>query len=1041
MRSISPTLRVSFGILSLTISLLLTAKLLGLLPDLSASELEARKKVCEALAVQLSLATEKNQIDIVEATLKSVVERNPDVLSAGLRLTGGRLLASAGNHETSWRRPVGAQSTPTHVRVPIFQDNKNWATLELAFTPLSTTFSLGSLTSVKNSFVGLFAFVIMAGFGAYFLFLRRALRELDPAGVIPERVKAAFNALSEGLLIIDERENIVLANAAFAGKVEQTPEAMIGRKISDLDWRPWKSGDGVDNLPWRRARRSSESQIGVPLLMCTSSGAMHSFMVNCAPIIDDSGKTRGMLATFDDITEVEKRNAELQHMMSELEKAKDAVSRQNHELRFLATRDSLTSCLNRRAFFECFDTAIAEARDSGQPLACIMADIDHFKAINDRHGHATGDKVISAVADTLRSVLRGNDLIGRYGGEEFCVILPGVSRENAILAAERVRRQIRAGLGAQVDSELRVTISLGVAFLEDGAATPLELVNQADCALYAAKESGRNRVMRWGDTLVTKRDGTRSEIKDGTARVRALAALAETSGLSRAIGDASPTMEIRHLRERLGELQAGRSPAPAETQFKEGYDEITGLPGHVLFSDRINQIFEASKRSGTSAAILCVGVDSFRRINNTLGFAVGNALLRAVGERIVTVVRGNDVVAWLAAGDGPAAVSRLGNDEFGVALGSLANTESTTWIVKRLLERLAEPFQIAGHEIYVSAAIGIGLYPHDSENLADLLQFASAARHHAEENPGSNRYVFFAREMNDLSYQQISLDSEMRHAINRGEFELHYQPKLDLRTGLITAVEALIRWHHPQRGLISPMVFVPIAERTGFITEIGDWVLRTACLQAKQWLDDGLAIHMAVNLSAVQLRSANFVQRLESILSEVGIAARYLELEVTETALMADLEGAVQQLHELRRIGVHIAIDDFGTGYSSLSYVKRFAADTLKIDGSFVADIATDTNDAELVAAIISMAHRLGLRAVAEGVENEAQLAKLRTLQCDAAQGYLFSRPLPAIDLVALLKSNNSLVPPAETELRPRSTQGRVARSKADNGANTSRSM
>ena len=1028
MRKLSPTLRVSFGILSLTVSLLLTAKLLGLLPDLSTAELEARKKVSEALAVQLSMTTEKGQIAVVEATLQSVVGRNPDVLSAGLRLTDGSLVASAGDHGKLWQGIVDTNSTPTHVQVPIFQRDKRWATVELIFRPLSTTFSLSSLSSLKNSFVGLFVFIIMAGSASYFLFLRRALRELDPASVIPERVRAAFNALSEGLLIIDEQDNIVLANAAFAIRVEQTPEALTGRRMSDLDWRPWKSGDGVDNLPWRRAHRNAESQTGVPLLLCAPSGTMHSFMVNCAPIIDGSGKTRGMLATFDDITEVEKRNAELQRMMTELEKTKDEVSRQNHELRFLATRDSLTSCLNRRAFFECFETAIAEARESGQSLACIMADIDHFKAINDGHGHAAGDKVITAVADVLRSVLRGNDLIGRYGGEEFCIILPDISKENAVLAAERIRRQIRAGLGAGVASDLRVTISLGVAFLEDGAATPLELVNQADCALYAAKESGRNRVMRWGDTLVANR---RSAV-EGTARASGTAAKHHETGRTRTIVDASPTLEIRHLRERLVELEVGRSTGATDSRFTEGYDDVTGLPGYMLFSDRVSQMLAAAKRTGTTAALLCVGVATYGRINNTLGFAVGNALLRAVGERIVTVVRGSDTVAWLSPGEGPASVSRLGSDEFGVALGSLVSTESTTWIVKRLLERLAEPFQVDGHEIYLTAAIGIGLFPHDSENVEDLLRFSGAARHHAEDNPGPNRYVFFAREMNELSYQQISLDAEMRHAIHRDEFELHYQPKLDLRTGLITAVEALIRWRHPEQGLLSPMIFIPIAERTGFITEIGDWVLRTACRQAKRWLDDGLAVRVAVNLSAVQLRSEQFVPRLVAILAETGIAAQYLELEVTETAVMADLDVAVQQLHELRRIGAHIAIDDFGTGYSSLSYVKHFAADTLKIDGSFVADVATDANDAALVAAIIAMAHRLGLQAVAEGVETDAQLAQLRKLQCDSAQGYLFSPPVPAEALIALLKSNNSLVPPAETDIRPRSAQRSLVRSSGD---------
>ena len=234
-------------------------------------------------------------------------------------------------------------------------------------------------------------------------------------------------------------------------------------------------------------------------------------------------------------------------------------------------------------------------------------------------------------------------------------------------------------------------------------------------------------------------------------------------------------------------------------------------------------------------------------------------------------------------------------------------------------------------------------------------------------------------------------------------------------------MEALIRWQHPEQGLISPYLFLPIAERTGFITVIGDWVLRTACQQVKQWQQAGIdQVRMAVNLSAVQLRAGNFVNQLVGILADTGVAPASLELEVTETALMQDMDGAVRQLQELRRIGTRIAIDDFGTGYSALSYLKEFAADTLKIDGSFVADIASDPNDAALVAAIIAMAHRLGLRAVAEGVETQAQLAHLRTLQCDAAQGHLFSRPVPADDLLPLLKSSEPLVPPPETDLTSR---------------------
>jgi EAL domain-containing protein (putative c-di-GMP-specific phosphodiesterase class I) len=369
-------------------------------------------------------------------------------------------------------------------------------------------------------------------------------------------------------------------------------------------------------------------------------------------------------------------------------------------------------------------------------------------------------------------------------------------------------------------------------------------------------------------------------------------------------------------------------------------------------------------------------------------------------------------------------LSRLSGDEFGVALDDIDRVDSVTWIVQRIFECMATPFDVDGREIFATCGIGVSVFPEDGPDAENLLRHASAARQHAKQNLGPNRYAFYRKEMTENSYAQIQLETELRHAIDRGEFTLHYQPKITLRTGQIAGVEALIRWQHPEKGLVSPAAFIPLAEQTGLINAIGDWVIRSACRQAILWQKAGLPpTRVAVNFSPVQLRSDDIVERVRNILQISGLAAHYLEIEVTESALMEDVDKAASILHALRKLGVHIALDDFGTGYSSLSYLKKLPADSLKIDGSFIDDLVVDKEGSTLVSAVIAMAQHLGLRVVAECVEKREQFDRLRDLNCDEVQGYLISRPLPVEEITGLLRDAKPwpFVPagPAEPDSEP----------------------
>jgi diguanylate cyclase (GGDEF)-like protein/PAS domain S-box-containing protein len=420
------------------------------------------------------------------------------------------------------------------------------------------------------------------------------------------------------------------------------------------------------------------------------------------------------------------------------------------------------------------------------------------------------------------------------------------------------------------------------------------------------------------------------------------------------------------------------------------HDGLTDLPNRILFNDRLTQAMAMVHRHGKKLAVLYLDIDRFKHVNDSSGHATGDRLLQSIAVRLRGCVRSSDTV------------SRQGGDEFVILLSEVAHAQDAAVSAEKMLAALSEPYRIDELELYVSASIGIVTYPDDGTTADDLLKNADTAMYRAKDC-GRNNYQFFKAEMNVHALERQSLENDLRHALERREFVLHYQPKVNLRTHAITGVEALIRWRHPKRRLIRPSRFISIAEETGLIVPIGRWVLREACRQARAWQIEGLPpMSVAVNISAVELRAKDFVAGVRDILAETGLAARYLELEITEAFLMQDAASTGLVLQELKSVGIQLALDNFGTGYSSLSYLRRFPIDTLKIDGSFVQGLTLDAGGAGIVGAVVNMGKGLHMRVVAEGVETREQCTLLKEQHCPEAQGFYFHEPMISEEIAEL---------------------------------------
>jgi diguanylate cyclase (GGDEF)-like protein len=473
--------------------------------------------------------------------------------------------------------------------------------------------------------------------------------------------------------------------------------------------------------------------------------------------------------------------------------------------------------------------------------------------------------------------------------------------------------------------------------------------------------------------------------------------------------DAFDAAEAKLLEELADDLGYGiaslreaatRERFERELDYRANYDVVTGLANRSLFQDRLTQAAWHAARAGRLVAVLLINLDRFKAINDSLGHDAGDALLKHVGQRLAASLRDGDTVA------------RLAGDEFAVALSDVAKAEDVTSVAHKMLRAVTQPLALDGREVYTSASMGISLHPKDGEDAESVLKNAGAALSSAK-SLGGNTFRFYAPEMNERAFARFALEADLHRALERGELLLHFQPKVSLSSGEVSGAEALVRWHHPELGLIPPGDFIPLAEETGLIQPLGEWVIDNACEQMRSWLDAGLPVPpVAVNLSARQFHQENLARMIKQSLRVNSLEANLLELEITESTVMRDVGAAVTTLAELKAIGVKLSLDDFGTGYSSLGYLKRFPIDRLKIDQSFVRDVTTDPDDAAICLAVIGLAHNLKLTVTAEGVETEGQMDYLRRHGCDEMQGYLFSRPLPAEEFARLLAEKKTLALP-----------------------------
>ncbi len=430
------------------------------------------------------------------------------------------------------------------------------------------------------------------------------------------------------------------------------------------------------------------------------------------------------------------------------------------------------------------------------------------------------------------------------------------------------------------------------------------------------------------------------------------------------------------------------------------FDPLTDLPNRALFLDRLEQEMAHAQRDDRLLAVMFIDLDRFKQINDSFGHTVGDNLLQQVAQRLETYAQVGDTVA------------RLGGDEFSIVLTTMKGVQEAGALAQKILDSFAsDPISIGESDVFAAASIGISIYPLDGVDTTTLIKNADAALYHAK-SEGRNNFQYYATQMNAMAWQRLALETELRHALEREEFVLHYQPKVDLGSGKIIGMEALLRWQSPTRGLVAPGEFIPLLEETGLILAVGEWVLCEACKQVCAWQKIGFQdIHIAVNVSALQFRQPDFSSVLLEICQDNGLdpGLGALELELTESLLMKNMEVTVETLNKLHEMGVQLSIDDFGTGYSSLSYLKRFPISSLKIDQSFVQDVSVSQDDAAIVTAIIALGHSLGLKVVAEGVETVEQLTFLRKMKCDEMQGYLFSRPVPAAEMTRLLQSGENL--------------------------------
>ncbi len=728
--TIKPVTQITFGLICLTVSILLVGDLLGLLPDPNQADRNARKKFAESIAVQFSSLANWKQSEHIEQTIQAIVERNDDVASAAVRSPLGHYLA--GEHLEHWTRGEDFRSSSNQIVVPIYDGKYRWGTIELRFQPVDDS----AAGFIRNNYLlVLVSFMVVSGAILYRFFIRRALRELDPSGAIPERVRTAFNALTEGVLILDEHGSVVLVNTSFEEHTGLSLDELLAQSTLAMSWAYDDESESGQQLPWLQVLANGRNCTNVRLIFNKDEENERVFLVNSVAITDDSGKSRGVLSTFDDVSELEAKNRSLQLALGKLKVSQKKIKAQNQELHLLATRDPMTNCLNRRSFYAAFEQLITHARENKAELSAIMVDIDHFKSINDNFGHAAGDEVIKILAQVLLANSRDIDLVGRYGGEEFAIVLKDMGRDGAESVANRILLALKESNAPQHTDGKLVTASLGVSTLANGAKDKEMLLDEADKALYVAKQSGRDQVVCWSpelasDVAVSKTPESVQETEQDTQL--------QTGSASTLAGDSA-------LQSRLQELEQMAHEHKAELEALLNYDTLTGLKKRDPFHTSISQAIARGYRYEKLTAVISLTIQNFRVVNDSLGYSQADQLLAETALRLDATLRGSDVLVGADGNNAFSELSRVNTDEFGILISDLEDRSAIEAVIERLQHTIAAPVTIDGVDIVPEYSLGVAVFPDDGSYAELLTHRASLARQQAELT--NSTFLFYTSEL------------------------------------------------------------------------------------------------------------------------------------------------------------------------------------------------------------------------------------------------------------------------------------------------------
>jgi diguanylate cyclase (GGDEF)-like protein/PAS domain S-box-containing protein len=810
-----------------------------------------------------------------------------------------------------------------------------------------------------------------------------------------ELLRAVIDSIAEGVLILDAKGKVMTANPAAEAILGLSQEQIVGTEPTDMRWGPvhedgsaWRDDEhpSLDTLATGRPRRDVVKGVRRP-----DGGRVWLSVSTTRVELPAPHGGFGVVASFVDVTSaVEARHAleQSEHRFRDLtELSADWYWEQDTQFRFIdMSRGAQAMGIPAQAFIGKRRWDFPWTNMTEDDWAAHIATLERrepFRDLQLRRRDANGESVIISV--TGKPVFDADGTFTGYRGVGRNITQRKRTKRSLREIVERFRSltELSSDWYWEMDADLRFTyVSEGIRKVR--GIGPESLIGKR----------------RWE----TDRVGGDEEMASHRATLEAHLPFRDFV-LARSTADGRVTC-VSHSGKPIFDDQGifrgyrgvarditARVHAEEELARMAHYDALTGLPNRVLLQGRLKRAMARADRGKTLLAVIFLDLDQFKEINDSLGHAVGDTVLKETALRLESCLRATDTVA------------RLGGDEFTILLEDVHTTEEISRVADKLLGAISESGEVSGHELHLSTSIGVTVYPIDDHDADTLLRNADLAMYHAKQE-GRNNVQFFSPDMSERTEKRVDLLGRLRGAVARNELQLHYQPQVDVRSGGIIGVEALLRWNDPARGLVPPMQFIPLAEETGLIMAIGEWVLREACRQAKRWLDAGLGpLTMAVNLSPRQFRQKNLVQMVAAILAETGLPPACLELEITESTMMHRAEEAAAGLRDLHALGVQISLDDFGTGYSSLAYLHRFPVHTLKVDQSFVRDIKSDRDDAAIVSTVISLARQLKLKSLAEGVETKEQLAFLRTRGCDSFQGYLFCHPKPAAEIEALLAS------------------------------------